>query len=241
MTNLAVFDIDGTLTDTNAVDDACFLQAVGETLSVDPDRLDWSSAPHVTDSALLLWLAERHGRLPVAAHVVQAVTDRFVELLDAARARSAARFRPIAGAERLFGRLREAGWECALATGGWERSARLKLSAAGLDAAALPLASASDATTRVEIMELAVARARVDGRPFERIVSIGDGVWDVRAAAALQWPFVGIATGARALALRMHGATEVLPDFSDRAAVLAALTRAEPPTAALPRRPERAI
>lgn len=30
MRRLAVFDIDGTLTDTNAVDDACYLRAVAD-------------------------------------------------------------------------------------------------------------------------------------------------------------------------------------------------------------------
>ncbi len=229
MARLAVFDIDGTLTDTDSIDDACFLRAVGETLGVEATRVDWSAAPHVTDSALLRWLAKQHGRLPLSDRTATLVEDRFLELLETERVFSAVQFRPVAGADRLFTALAHAGWTSAIATGGWERSARLKLSAADLDAGTLALASSSDASTRIEIMQLATARAQGDGVPFERIVGIGDAMWDVRAAAELQWPFIGIATGNAATILRDHGATTILADFSDRSAVLTALARAEPP------------
>jgi phosphoglycolate phosphatase-like HAD superfamily hydrolase len=229
LARLAVLDIDGTLTDTNAVDDACFLRAVGETLGIKTSGVDWSAAPHVTDSALVLWLAEQHGRLPLSDRMVSLVVDRFLELLEAERALSVDAFRPVAGADRLFPALATGGWTCALATGGWERSARLKLAAAGLHTSTLALASSSDASTRSEIMQLAAVRAQRDAAAFERIVSIGDAVWDVRAAGELHWSFIGIATGNRATILRQHGATTILADFSDLPAVLSALAEAEPP------------
>ncbi len=229
MASLAVFDIDGTLTDTNSVDDTCFLRAVSETLGIEAARVDWSAAPHVTDSALLLWLAEQHGRLPLSDRTAKVVVDRFVALLEAERVLSAARFRPVDGADHLFAALARAGWTCALATGGWERSARLKLAAAGLDTSTLALASSSDASTRTQIMQIAAARAQGAGAVFERIVSIGDAVWDVRAAGELQWPFIGVATGNAATILRHHGATTILADFSDLSRVLIALAGAEPP------------
>ncbi len=229
MARLAVFDIDGTLTDTNAVDDACFLRAVSETLGVEAARVDWSNAPHVTDAALLLWLAEEYGRLPLSDRTANLVMDRFFGLLEAERVRAAAQFRPVAGADQLFAALAHSGWSCALATGGWERSARLKLAAAGLDTGTLALASSSDASTRVEIMQLAATRARGDAAAFTRIVSIGDAVWDVRAAAELQWPFIGVAAGSAATKLRNSGATTIVADFSDLSAILTALTMAEPP------------
>ncbi len=229
MARLAVFDVDGTLTDTNAVDEECFLRAVGETLRLVVPRVDWSVVPDVTDSTLLLWLAEQHGRLPLSDRTAQLVADHFLELLEVERVLSPVKFRPIAGADHIIAALAHAGWTCALATGGWERSARLKLVAAGLHASTLALASSSDASTRVEIMQIAAARAQGDSGAFERIVSFGDAVWDVRAAAALEWPFVGIATGNAATLLRGQGATTILADFSDLSVVLTALAEAEPP------------
>ena len=232
MARLAVFDIDGTLTDTNAVDDQCFVRAVAEVLELDSGLLDWSAAPHFTDEALLHWLAEHHGRLPLSSHVHDTVVDRFVELLEAEVTASPWRFRPIPGAGSLFQELQRAGWTCALATGGWERSARLKLRAAGLHEAGLAFASSDDALTRVEIMNLAVQRATISGATFDRIVSVGDGVWDVHAATALGWPFVAVASGTRASLLRRQGADATLADYKDVATVTRALDLAKPPVMA---------
>jgi len=229
MRRLAVFDIDGTLTETNAVDDECYLRAVGDILNLDPAALDWTDAPHITDAALLDWLAERNDRTPVNDATRQAVIDRFLEHLENASRTSRHRFRAVAGACEVFAELRQGGWHIAIATGGWERSARFKLKLAGLDVSEVPLASATDAPTRTEIMELAVRRASFDNFPFERIVSIADGTWDVRAATELDWPFVGIASGDRAAELRRLGATTILPNFADTMMFCAALDAAEVP------------
>ena len=230
MARLAVFDIDGTLTDTNTVDDECFLRAVSDVLEIDVALLDWSGAPHVTDSDLLRWFAERHCGRSVRAGESDAVLERFLTLLRQQLGAAPERFAPVAGAPLVFDGLAKANWHVALATGGWESSARLKLRAIGLDSAPVPLASATDAMTRVEILELARDRATPDRETFSRIVSIGDGVWDVRAAADLRWPFVGIGKDARARRLREAGATTILPDLVDVAALCAALDSAEVPS-----------
>jgi phosphoglycolate phosphatase-like HAD superfamily hydrolase len=227
---LAVFDVDGTLTDTKAVDYECFLRAVADQLGVDRARLDLSEAPHVTDSAIAEWLSHKHRGRDLSEDEGVRLIDSFVGLLRAELARTAARFAPVAGAPGLFAELRVAGWEVAVATGGWAPSAHLKLTASGLAEAGLVMATASDASTRVEILRLALGRARERARgDYCRIVSVGDGVWDVRAAAELGWAFVGVGRGAAAGALRRAGATHVLPDFSDRAALRDALETATVP------------
>ena len=231
MNQLAVFDIDGTLTDTNSVDDECFLLAVSQVFGVEVASLDWSGSPHVTDSSLVNWLCERYcGRSPLEGEA-SVVRSRFIELLEVERDADPARFRAIAGAPAALRNLRNAGWHLALATGGWLDTARLKLAAAGFDADSFVMASANDAMTRRAIMELAVERASETFKQpmFSRIVSIGDGIWDVEAAASLRWAFVGIAQDKRAAALRAAGALTVLPDLADDAAVAAALENAGPP------------
>jgi phosphoglycolate phosphatase-like HAD superfamily hydrolase len=229
VSRLAVFDIDGTLTDTNAVDDECFVSAVGGVLGVDVASLGWSEAPHITDAALLRWLAARHrGRLP-APEEVEAVRRRFLESLREAARVTPERFCAVAGAQSVFGELRARGWHVALATGAWRESAQLKLDAIALDAEGVVLASSSDADTRGEILGLALERATAAAGAFERVVSVGDGVWDVRAAAALRWPFVGIGAGARAARLRAAGASHVLRDLSDITLLCDALERASIP------------
>ena len=230
MPQLAIFDIDGTLTDTNAVDDQCFLQAVADVFEIPLARLDWSGAPHVTDAAIAHWLCEIHCGRPPAESEIERLLERFLELLRSEHARSPQRFAPIAGAPGLFPALRSEGWEVAVATGGWGPSAQFKLRASGLDEVGLVLACASDAHSRETIVQLARNRALARGQQdYTRIVSIGDGVWDVRCAVVLQLPFVGIGSGARADELRAAGATIVLSDLSDRDALCEALATAHIP------------
>jgi phosphoglycolate phosphatase-like HAD superfamily hydrolase len=227
---LAVFDVDGTLTDTKAVDYECFVRAVADELGVDRARLDLSEVPHVTDAAIAAWLSKKHRGRDLSEDENVRLIDSFVRLLRAELARAAARFAPVAGAPGLFAELRATGWEVAIATGGWAPSAQLKLTASGLAEPGLVMATASDASTRVEILRLALGRARERARgDYRRIVSVGDGVWDVRAAADLGLAFVGVGQGAAADALRGAGATRVLPDFSDRAALRDALETAIAP------------
>ncbi|MBC7788690.1 MAG: HAD family hydrolase [Anaerolineae bacterium] len=230
MTRLAIFDIDGTLTDTNAVDDECFQRAVAEILGLDSVRFNWQDAPHVTDSAITTWICEsQYGRAPHGAELDQ-ILARFLKLLAEELANNPGRFIPVCGADDALLALRRAGWDLALATGGWESSARLKLAAGGLQCADLAFASASDALSREEIVQIARKRAEdQSGHSYSRVVSVGDGEWDVRCARALALPFVGIGTGSRAEMLRRAGATIILPDLSDTAVLFDALHSAKPP------------
>ncbi|HJU88525.1 MAG TPA: HAD family hydrolase [Gemmatimonadaceae bacterium] len=228
MRGLAVFDIDGTLTDTNAVDDECYLQAVGEALGIGVPSLDWSDAPHVTDSALLRWLAERHA-CELDASLESAIMQRFVKLLQQQLRESPNRFGAVRGAAGIRAALENRGWHVALATGGWAMSAELKLGAIGFDMTDVAIATGSDAVTRGAIVRLAHEKAMAKYGTFGRVVSVGDGVWDARTAAEVGWPFVGIASGAQADRLRDCGAATILPDLEDVSAVCAALDAATIP------------
>src|SRR5262249_32624480 len=81
----------------------------------------------------------------------------------------------------------------------------------------IPWASADDAFDRVEILRTTIQRAgqHYGAVAFEKVVYIGDGVWDVRAAKALRIGFVGLAASNKAGRLVEEGASCVLPDFSD--------------------------
>ena len=81
----------------------------------------------------------------------------------------------------------------AIATGGWEESAKMKLKAAGFDISGVVFSSCSDAMTRSEIMALAAFRAKQDtGVTFDRRVYFGDGEWDKMATNTLGYEFVAV-------------------------------------------------
>jgi phosphoglycolate phosphatase-like HAD superfamily hydrolase len=228
---LAIFDIDGTLTDTTGVDDECYRTAIADSLGVSPEAIDWSGAAHVTDSEIFRWLCAAHRRSEPSADEMTGARSRFVEQLTAALEESPTRFTSIAGAPRMLRQLVERGWSVAVATGGWGPSARLKLRVAELPIDDAVFACADDARSRADIVQLARVRAEAFyQRRFDRVVSVGDGVWDVETAIVLGLPFVGIATGARADRLRSAGARAVLPDYSNLDAVWTALDTATPPS-----------
>jgi phosphoglycolate phosphatase-like HAD superfamily hydrolase len=227
---LAIFDIDGTLTATNAVDDECYLRAVGETLAVDCGTVDWSEMPHVTDSAIARHLWARHrGRTPERSDL-EGLQHRFLTILRGELARAPDRFVAIPGAGDIFDHLRSAGWHVALATGAWGESAAVKLRAAGVVASNVPMGCADDAESREEIVSIAWRRAEaLAGTRFRRVVSVGDALWDVRTARSLGLPFVGIGSDVAEARLRAAGATTILPHLGDASAVLHALSSASAP------------
>jgi phosphoglycolate phosphatase-like HAD superfamily hydrolase len=226
---LVIFDLDGTLCDTFEVDDECFSVVASEILDTPLGAGSWEAAPHVSDQGILNWLWLRHrDRLPTAREC-----DAFIEAFALAMSREldrdARRFKATAGANQVLNELVAGGCGVAIATGGWSRTARLKLSAAGLPQDLL-LASCDDSQDRVEIFDL--ARRRYDERaanPCSRTVLVGDGVWDVRVSGQLGWPFVGIGRAERAARLRDCGAAAIVEDFTDTRMFLQLMQRCEVP------------
>jgi len=213
--HLAIFDIDGTLTATNAVDDECYCEAAADLLGVTSTEIDWSEAPHVTDSAIAdyLWKRYRH-RSPTVQEISQ-LQQRFIALLEMELARAPDRFAPIGGANEVVACLTADGWTVAIATGGWYKSAAMKLRVIGLSSGAVAVASADDAHSREEILQLAQRRAETrPGGQFRVVVSVGDAPWDVRTAYKLGLPFVGVGSGSKVERLRAAGAAVVLADLA---------------------------
>jgi phosphoglycolate phosphatase-like HAD superfamily hydrolase len=198
--NLVVFDLDGTLTQTFAIDEQCFLRAFRDGLGIDDVDRNWSVYEHVTDSGVVDQVCrDRLGRDPAPTDVRKFV-NCFVSLLERRYAESTDAFGQTPGAAKLLELLRQQSqWAVAVATGGFEQSARFKMQAAGLAIADLPAAFAEDGPAREAIVQAAVMRAasRYRRSHFDRIVSVGDAVWDVRTARRLGLPFVGVAMDAK--------------------------------------------
>jgi phosphoglycolate phosphatase-like HAD superfamily hydrolase len=232
--NLAIFDIDGTLTETDRVDDICFVQALADSHSITEVSTEWAGYPHTTDSAILFHLfQEKFNRAPDEAELLK-FKSCFASLLQNYWNKDSSLFAGIVGASSMLGLLnREPEWRVAIASGGWRVSATFKLKAAGIKADELPAAFADDGFSREEILQSAVSRAQAlyQQRHFARVVSIGDGLWDVRTARNLKFPFLGIGRGEREIKLRRAGATHMLEDFADYGQVLRCLVEADVPKA----------
>jgi phosphoglycolate phosphatase-like HAD superfamily hydrolase len=232
--NLAIFDIDGTLTRTDHIDDICFVQALADAHGITEVSTDWAGYPHTTDSAIMSHIfQERFNRAPEEAELLK-FKSHFVRLLENYRARDSSLFEEILGASLMLGRLnQEPEWRVAIASGGWRVSATLKLKTAGIEVNDYPAAFADDGLSREEILHAAVIKAQTLYRQnnFVRVVSVGDGLWDVRTARTLRFQFLGIGSGEGEKKLRRAGATHVIKDFSDYGRLLECLVQADVPKA----------
>jgi phosphoglycolate phosphatase-like HAD superfamily hydrolase len=215
---LAVFDLDGTLTRTTRVDADCYVRAVREAFGIPSIDSDWTKYTHSTDSGITAEIFQNRFRRPPTVDEVAGFKQQFVGLLAQAFRTEPESCREVAGASAALQRLRvDPQWRIALATGSWQASAALKLQTAGLDLEGVPAAYADDSVLREEIVSLARSRALQCYREsdFSRVVYIGDAAWDVRSARRLGIPFLGIGSGRRAERLLRDGASDVLQDFSD--------------------------
>jgi phosphoglycolate phosphatase-like HAD superfamily hydrolase len=215
--NIALFDIDGTLTASNEIDSVCFADAFRDVFQLEIDT-NWDGYEHTTDRGIATEaLLRARGRQP-SEHELSLHRTRFVQLLDARMTD----LPEIPGASAFLAQLLDLNWRIALCTGAWDDSARLKLLRAGLPTD-LPLASCDDDISREAILRRGIVL--VGGTEDDIIVCFGDAAWDVRAAASLQLPFIGIASGSRAEELRRSGTATVFENFLNAAAVFAAIDR----------------
>jgi len=183
-----VFDIDGTLLQSAAVDDALYREAVRRVLGEVILRPMLHDYDFITDAGILSQIladnsitAERDFLHDIKSHFVNSLRSH----LDANGP-----FVEIPGASDLLGSLRQsASHAVAIATGGWRESAELKLQSAGLDYSDIPLASANDHHERTGIMEIALSQL---GSQFESVTYYGDGPWDREACATLGWRFIAV-------------------------------------------------
>jgi phosphoglycolate phosphatase-like HAD superfamily hydrolase len=225
---LAIFDVDGTLLDNMEIEDACYSAALREVLGLPSLDTDWTHYEHVSDAAIAVEAYRRHHGSAPSATQLDATIARFVRLLAEAHDTDFGVIRATNGAAQLFEALARHGWAVAIATGAWRRASELKMSAGGLRFAGVPMATSEDGPARASIVSAARVRAeRLHGvERFDRVVSVGDGLWDVLAARALGLPFVGIGSGAPANRLRAAGVGVILEDYADIGATVAALETA---------------
>jgi len=205
-----IFDIDGTLIDSEQLDSKYFVQAVRDVEGDIYISEDWSIYKKVTDLAILTEILHQNDISDIDDHVA-AIRTRFSKLLDI-HFSDGGICRPFPGVMDFLERVTADGrFTIGIATGGWRRSALQKLSAAGIDASDIPMSTSDDGEDRAEIMAHCLDKfTQTTMQP----VYFGDGIWDSEASKQLGWRFVGIGRKLRGRCAPWF------PDFSDNAALL---------------------
>lgn len=213
---LVIFDVDGTLTDTNEVDGICFQRALQEEFGLPMISRKWASYQHTTDVGIATEVLGAYwNRVPSTAELKR-TQNRFLTLLKQAHRSHPDHFREIPGAREILNYLKQEGtWKVAIATGCWAESALFKLQNAGIHVD-LPFASCEESISRDVIVSRAIEKAKFyyDCREFSCTVFVGDGAWDVTTANTLGIGFIGISPAEKQSLLKNAGAKFICRSFS---------------------------
>ena len=229
--NLAIFDVDGTLTDTNDVDSRCYFDALWKEFNVAAPANRFHHFTSSTNLGILHEVFETQFERTPQAHEIESFLTRLLSCLELEGHAKPSDFQEIVGAKDMLDILvAHAGWRVAIATGAFSESARLKLKKAGLTAEDIPIASCEDAMQRTDILRAVIkmAERHYGVSSFERVVFIADAEWDVIAAKTLQMPFIGVHNEKKE-ELEKMGVGHVVADYTDAERMLRLLLAAVPP------------
>ncbi|MBD2437221.1 DUF952 domain-containing protein [Nostoc sp. FACHB-110] len=216
---LVIFDVDGTLTNTNKIDEQCFVSALALEFGFGDINTNWDEYENVTDAGITQQIfQDRLKRIPSPAEI-EKLKKSFVNLLQQLITTKEYLFSSIPGAAKILAELQiDSDWCVAIATGGWYDSAVLKLQNADVKIKGIPVASSDDGVSRQDIVNTAIIKAQNTYKveDFQKIVFVGDGIWDVKTANNLNIAFIGIAENQQATQeLIKAGAITVIPDLQD--------------------------
>jgi phosphoglycolate phosphatase-like HAD superfamily hydrolase len=204
---LAIFDIDGTICDTQDVEGRCYAMAIELVTGVSLATLDWSAYDEPTSSAIVRQLLAGDS---AAKEKEDRIKSEFCRLLQEEQPKFPGDFVAIAGAIEFLARLSaEKLCDVAIASGCFDITAKFKLECCGIALDRFPHATSSDTSRRGDIIPLAARRAGFD---LSSVVYFGDAPWDVRVSSALGIPMIGI--GRRYEQLRTFGLRHIFRDYS---------------------------
>jgi phosphoglycolate phosphatase-like HAD superfamily hydrolase len=187
--HLIMFDIDGTLVNSSEFDEACYLAAAQIVLGVEISS-NWEDYTFATDAGILDEAIYRYSFPGNRKNIHKKFKQVFTKLISEYVASNPDDVQEVEGASQFLQHLFTLdNVRVAIATGGWEETAKLKLKAANIDFGRCAFASSSDHYKRTEIMNIAESRAS-GVIPFKSKTYFGDASWDKKASKMLNYRFV---------------------------------------------------
>lgn len=219
---LVIFDIDGTLTNTNTVDYKAYSDTFHGLYDVKLPETLADDCIHYTDTGVAQYVFERYVGRPVGPVDLRKIKSSMVDHLMKYMDEDEKAFEEVKGANAFIEFLqKQSDIVIAIATGCWEETATLKLNIAGIEYENIPLSHSGISEDRSGIIAHAIEQSKKQYgvTAFDKVVYIGDGIWDVKTTQAMQIPLVGIDCNATGK-LKNAGVKEVFADYSNPSAIL---------------------
>jgi len=188
MKNLIVFDIDGTLTDSVTQHIDAFKETLIE-MGVSVINADFKTFKHHTDSFISKAIFESNQNKEFSKVEFDLFEKGLTDKL------SGQNINEIAGAKSLIDKLKiNTDYGFCFATGSLRKAAEYKLNTVGIPFEDWQLVTSDAIYDREGIVNTAIKNAvkHYKVSKFERIISVGDGLWDLITAKNLALEFVGV-------------------------------------------------
>ena len=209
-TKLLIFDIDGTLIDSVSGYHEVIINAMTD-LGIENIDTDFNALKHHTDSYALKYNYENFFDKELPADLLDQFENLIVTYLKTQPKTIA-----IKGVDKILNQLRDSEYAFAFATGSLPESAILKMKSAGLEMNAALLATSKTSFSREGFVLEAIEKAKsyYNVTEFEQIISVGDGIWDLKTAQNLNLEFIGIGTKNKAV-MEANGMECWFEDFTN--------------------------
>ena len=209
-TKLLIFDIDGTLIDSVSGYHEVIINAMTD-LGIENIDTDFNALKHHTDSYALKYNYENFFDKELPVNLLDQFENLIVTYLKTQPKTIA-----IKGVDKILNQLRDSEYAFAFATGSLPESAILKMKSAGLEMNAALLATSKTSFSREGFVLEAIEKAKsyYNLTEFEQIISVGDGIWDLKTAQNLDLDFIGIGTKNKAV-MEANGMEFWCEDFTN--------------------------
>lgn len=187
--NLIVFDIDDTLTKSEFQHQLAYVNTMKE-FSITKIDKNWGAYKHHTDSYILKKNYENNSQNKFQFSFITDFENRMTELLLTLKKVS-----EIEGAKNFINYIsNKIDYAMAFATGSLLKPAFVKLNQAGINYNKELVVGSNNIYDREGIVKEAIERAKkfYNVKTFDSIISVGDGIWDLKTAKNLDLHFIGI-------------------------------------------------
>ena len=187
--NLIVFDIDDTLTKSENQHQEAYVKTMID-FGITEINQDWKSYPNVTDSHILKLNYEANFNKEFELSFIPEFEKRMTERMLALN-----KTEEIKGASKIVDFfMNETDYAICFATGSLLKPALIKLEQANINFVPDLVEASNTIFTREEIVKSAIEKAKnyFGVATFKNIISVGDGIWDLKTARNLGIHFLGI-------------------------------------------------
>lgn len=227
---LIIFDVDGSLVYSNKIDSLCFAKTYEQQFGHAFPSIDWTQYPHVTDTVIFDTVFQQHHQRSAQAQEEEKFRNAFVAALEDSRQDDPGQFHMVPGAKAAIEQLLATDtYAVGIATGGWYAPASLKLAHVDIPTGSIFMHGADGKWSREDIIRAVLQDVETANVAYEKVVYIGDAVWDVHTTRNLQMNFIGIRRSGDHEVLSQIGARDVITDYSNFGHFLNMVHQAQPP------------